>query len=131
MQMLRSNSRHTIFTIPLVYTVVASIGVAIGYAFEEILEVDSKKVVHSSIFLCVLYLLMYSAFLFFLKSNRELLTLSIVSLMGIKFMLALGFVFLFLEPTCEEYHREILLFFKTYFALLIADIAIKMKLMKN
>lgn len=41
-----------------------------------------------------------------------------------------GYLFLFLNPEASENKREVLLFLMNYFALLIVDLAIKVRLMK-
>ncbi len=92
---------------------------------------DQSKVVWLSIFLPSAYIFFYFAFMLLLKSRKEFGAFIFLVLMGLKLVLVMGFLFIFINPTEIENKREILLFFMNYFVFLIVDILIKAKLMNS
>ncbi len=103
---------------------------AITYAFDDWLKILMEKVISGLIFLTGLYLLFYFIFAFIQKKHPDKSAFTFLILTALKSVFIIVYLFLFLNPTDIENKTEILLFLMNYFALLIIDIVVKLRLMK-
>ena len=72
---------------------------------------DQSKVMWLTLFLPSAYIFFYFAFIILLKTRKEFGAFIFLTLMAMKLVLVVGFLFIFINPTEIENKREILLFF--------------------
>ena len=128
--MQKNNSAFISIRNSFVYLVVALIMAAAIWIFNESLKISYEKVRSGLVFLTGLYLLFYYSFVFIQKKHEDKSGFIFLILMELKLCFIFGYLFLFLNPSSSENKREILLFLMNYFALLVVDMAIKIRLMK-
>ena len=114
----------------LYYPLVAILLAIVWYVSIEWLQIAFTKVTSGLVFLTGLYLLFYYLFVFVQKRHKEKSGFIFLIMLTLKMCFILGYLFLFLNPEASENKREVLLFLMNYFALLIVDLAIKVRLMK-
>lgn len=113
-----------------VYLTVATVLMGAEWWLTEWLTISIKKVSSALLFLSGLYLLFYFLFVFIQKKHPDNSAFIFLILMGLKLAFIISYLFLFLNPTDSENKTEILLFLMNYFALLIVDIVVKLRLIK-
>jgi hypothetical protein len=128
--MPRSNTSITIIRSSFVYIIVAILLGSASWLLCEWIKISFEKVSSGLVFLTGLYLLFYYVFVFIQKKHNERSGFIFLILMSLKIIFIFGYLFLFLNPSSNENKKEILLFLMNYFALLVVDMAIKIRLMK-
>ncbi len=128
--MPKSNTSTTIIRSAFVYLIVAFLLGSGTYLIGNSLQITYEKVSSGLIFLTGLYLLFYFLFVFIQKKHPDKSGFIFLILMSLKLFFIFGYLFLFLNPTSGENKREVLLFLMNYFALLVVDMTVKIRLMK-
>lgn len=129
-QMSRNSILRKSIRFPVAYIIIATLSGVFAFYISDWFQAEPKKIVLSSLFLGGLYLLFYYVFLFLQKKYRDQSAFIFLIILMLKFVFIFAFLFLFLNPMEAENKRETLLFLMTYFVLLVADVAIKIRLMK-
>ncbi len=112
------------------YLVIAVASGTVSWLLAERLTISLEKVTSGLLFLTGLYLLFYFVFVFIQKRQPDKIGFIFLILMTLKLTGIFGYLFLFLNPGTSENKTEILLFLMNYFALLIVDIVVKLRLIK-
>lgn len=112
------------------YLVIAVASGTVSWLLAERLTISLEKVTSGLLFLTGLYLLFYFVFVFIQKRQPDKIGFIFLILMALKLTGIFGYLFLFLNPGTSENKTEILLFLMNYFALLIVDIVVKLRLIK-
>ncbi len=128
--MPKSNTEITTIRSSFAYIIVALFLGSASWMCRKWLQISFEKVSSGLIFLTGLYLLFYFLSVVIQKRHPEKSGFISLILILLKLIFIIGYLFLFLNPTSGENKREILLFLMNYFALLIVDLAIKIRLMK-
>lgn len=128
--MTKNNPVRQYIQSPLLYLVISAGYAATIIALDEWLKISIEKVISGFAFLTGTYLLFYFLFLFIQKKRNDQSAFIFLILTGLKFALIISYLFLFLKPTSIENKTEILLFLMNYFALLIVDMVVKMRLIR-
>ena len=97
----------------------------------EWLQIKYEKVKPGVIFITGLYLFLYNLFVVAQKRHPDKAGFIFLILMVLRLVLIIGYLFLFLNPVHIENKREVLLFLMNYFVLLIVDLIVKIRLMKE
>ena len=129
--MQKSNSKKRIVKFTLIYILAAAFSFLLNHLADKHLQVGAEKIIESSLFLGGVYLLFYFLFIFTQKIIPEQIAPIFLVMLLLKSGIVIAFLFIFLNPMDEENKKETLLFFKTYFVLLVTDLAIKVQLMKQ
>lgn len=129
--MLKSNSAFQVILKSLYYPLI-SVLLAIGcWVCNWWIQIELSKVYSGLFFLTGVYLLFYYLFVLIQKKHSEKGGFIFLILMTLKLCFIFGYLFLFLNPSASENKREVLLFLMNYFALLIVDLTLKVRVMKQ
>ncbi len=128
--MPRNSLAQYILKYPIVYVVVAALCAISAFKFNNWMQIEPEKIIQSSIFLGGLYLLLYFVFFVLQKKSQNKAVIIFLILLVVKFTFIFGFLFFIFNPQETGNNNVIVLFLITYLVLQIADIVIKIRLLK-
>lgn len=127
----KSNLSLDIVRSSFTYIGIACLLGVIEWICTDWLQIVYEKVSAGLLFLSGVYLLFYFVFAFFQNKHQDKGGFIFLVLMMLKIVMIAGYLFLFLNPMEIENKREILLFLLNYFALLLVDMVVKMRLLNK
>ncbi len=129
--MFKNNTLSKLFRFTVIYMIAVGVSLLLNLFIDHHIGSDTNKIVISTLYIGGVYILFNYFFILVKKIAPESLIYIFLILLLLKSIFIFAFIMLFLDPMDEEHKKETLLFFKTYFVLLVTDLAIKVRLLNQ